>query len=39
MVERQGQVLAGLDDYASTIETRVEEFLHALDVMVARNDG
>ena len=39
MVERQDQVLAGLDDYASTIETRVEEFLNALDVMVVRNGG
>jgi chromosome segregation ATPase len=39
MVERQGEVLAGLDDYASTIETRVEEFLNALDVMVVRNGG
>ena len=39
MAERQSQVLAGLDDYASTIETRVEEFLNALDVMVVRNGG
>ncbi len=39
MVERRDQVLAGLDDYASTIETRVEEFLNALDVMVVRNGG
>ena len=39
LVERQDQVLAGLDRYASTIETRVEEFLNALDVMVVRNGG
>jgi chromosome segregation ATPase len=37
--ERQDQVLAGLDRYASTIETRVEEFLNALDVMLVRNGG
>ena len=39
MAERQGQVMAGLDGYASTLEARVEEFLHALDVMVARTGG
>jgi chromosome segregation ATPase len=39
MAERQSRVLAGLDSYASTIEARVEEFLNALDVMVAGTDG
>jgi hypothetical protein len=39
MANRQSRVLAALDTYASTIETRVEEFLNALDVMVARTDG
>jgi len=39
MADRQGQLLAGLDGYAGTIEARVEEFLRALDVMVARTGG
>jgi hypothetical protein len=39
MADRQSRVLAALDTYASTIEARVEEFLNALDVLVARTDG
>jgi chromosome segregation ATPase len=39
MADRKSRVLAALDTYASTIEARVEEFLNALDVLVARTDG
>ena len=39
VAERQQQALAGLEAYAQTIETRVEELLQALDVMVARTGG
>jgi hypothetical protein len=32
-------VLAELDQYAATLEGRVQEFLKALDVIAARSDG
>ena len=39
VAERQSEVVAGLDAYASSMEARVEELLEALDVMVARTGG
>jgi hypothetical protein len=39
VAERQGKVLAELDQYAATLEVRVQEFLKALDVIAARSDG
>jgi chromosome segregation ATPase len=39
VAERQSEVLADLDQYAATLEGRVQEFLEALDVIVARSDG
>jgi hypothetical protein len=39
VAERQLEVLAELDQYAATLEGRVQEFLKALDVIAARSDG
>ena len=39
VAERQLSVLAELDQYATTLEVRVQEFLKALDVIVARSNG
>ena len=39
VAERQSQALAELDQYAATLEVRVQEFLTALDVIVARSSG
>jgi predicted nucleic acid-binding Zn-ribbon protein len=39
VAERQLKVLAELDQYAATLEVRVQEFLKALDVIVARSSG
>jgi hypothetical protein len=39
VAERQRKVLAELDQYAATLEVRVQEFLKALDVIAARSDG
>jgi hypothetical protein len=39
VAERQLKVLAALDQYALTLEVRVQEFLKALDVIAARSEG
>jgi uncharacterized phage infection (PIP) family protein YhgE len=39
VAQRQLKVLAELDQYAATLEFRVQEFLKALDVIAARSDG
>jgi uncharacterized phage infection (PIP) family protein YhgE len=39
VAERQQKVLAQLDQYAATLEVRVQEFLEALDLVAARSDG
>ena len=39
VAERQLKVLAELDQYAAILEVRVQEFLKALDVIVARSNG
>jgi DNA repair exonuclease SbcCD ATPase subunit len=39
VAERQSRVLADLDQYAATLEGRVQELLDALDLIVARSNG
>ena len=39
VAERHAKVLAELDQYAATLEVRVQEFLKALDVIAARSSG
>ena len=39
VAERQSKAMADLDQYAATLEVRVQEFLKALDVIAARSSG
>ncbi|HEX6111202.1 MAG TPA: hypothetical protein VFZ10_02770, partial [Geminicoccaceae bacterium] len=39
VAERQSKALADLDQYATALEVRVQEFLKALDVIAARSSG
>jgi uncharacterized phage infection (PIP) family protein YhgE len=39
VAKRQAEVLSALDQYAATLEVRVQEFLKALDVSAARSGG
>ena len=39
VAERHSSVLAELDQYAATLEGRVQELLDALDVIVVRSNG
>ena len=39
VAERQSKALTDLDQYAATLEVRVQEFLKALDVIAARPGG
>ena len=39
VAKRQSAVLSQLDQYAATLEVRVQELLKALDVIAARSGG